>query len=99
MPAGVTFDEFKQKVTQLALIEQLKLVSFICEQLTAQASVSKIVASKDDMLLRQRETGKLLALCDAAAEMWEGELDAAEDIRQMRQERDEQIWAISSPRA
>jgi len=90
MPAGVTFDELKQKVTQLALMEQLKLVSFICEQLTAQASVSKTVASKDDMLLRQREADKLLALCDAAAEMLEDKFDAAEDIRQMRQERDDQ---------
>jgi len=96
MPTGVTFDELKQKVTQLALIEQLKLVSFICEQLTAQASVSKTVASKDDMLLRQREADKLLALCDAAAEMWEDKFDAAEDISQMRQKRDEQIWANKS---
>ena len=44
--------------------------------------------------LRQKEADELLALCDAAAEMWEGEFGAAEDIRQMRRERDEQIWAI-----
>jgi hypothetical protein len=31
---------------------------------------------------RQKEADQLLALCDAAAEMWEG--DAAEEIRQMR---------------
>lgn len=90
---GVTFDELKQKATQLAMTEQLKLVSYICEQLTAQPLASKTLVSKDDALLRQKEADKLLALCDAAAEMWEGEFDAAEDIRQMRRERDEQIWA------
>ncbi|MGH7597393.1 MAG: hypothetical protein ACREOI_13655 [bacterium] len=90
---GLTFDELKQKVTQLALTEQLKLVSYICEQLTAQSLVSKTLASKDDTLLRQKEADKLLALCDAAAEMWKGEFDAAEDVRQMRRERDDQIWA------
>jgi len=41
---------------------------------------------------RDREADALLVLCDAAAEMWRGEFDAAEEIRQMRQERDEQIW-------
>jgi hypothetical protein len=90
---GVTFDELKQKVTQLALTEQLKLVSYICDQLTAQSLVSKTLASKDDTSLHQKEADKLLALCDAAAEMWEGEFDAAEDIRQMRRERDHQTWA------
>jgi hypothetical protein len=39
------------------------------------------------MLLRQREADKLLALCDAAAEIWDSAFDAADDIRQMRQER------------
>jgi hypothetical protein len=46
--------------------------------------------------LRQKEADELLAMCDAAAEMWEGEFDAAEDIRQIRRERDEQIWASKS---
>ncbi len=42
MPASVTFDELKQRVTQLAMIEQLKLVSYICEQIAAQSFVSKV---------------------------------------------------------
>jgi len=46
----------------------------------------------DDTRLRQQEADRLLALCDATAELWEGEFDAAEDIRQMRRERDEQIF-------
>jgi len=96
MPAGVNFDELKQKVTQLAIMEQLKLVSYICEQITAHSFVSKNLAPKDGTLASPKEADKLLALCDAAAEMWEGKFDAAEDIRQMRQERDEQIWASKS---
>jgi len=93
MPASVTFDELKQRVTQLAMIEQLKLVSYICEQIAAQSFVSKSLALKDDdTRLRQQEADRLLALCDATAELWEGEFDAAEDIRQMRRERDEQIF-------
>jgi hypothetical protein len=93
MSTNIAFNELKQKVTQLPPPEQLQLVSYICEQLTAQSLVSKTLVSKDDVLLRQEEADKLLAMCDAAAEMWEGTFDAAEDIRQMRQERDEQIWA------
>jgi len=76
---------------QSALVEQLKLMTSICEQITAQSFVSKNLGSQDDERLRQQEADRLLALCDAAAELWEGEFDAAEDIRQMRQERDEQI--------
>jgi len=41
-----------------------------------------------------REIDKLLALWDSAAERWEGNFDATEDIRQMRRERDEQIGAF-----
>ncbi|MDZ7362880.1 MAG: hypothetical protein ONB46_19485 [candidate division KSB1 bacterium] len=40
-----------------------------------------------DAELRRKEADKLIALCDAAAEMWEGAFDAADDIRQMRRER------------
>jgi hypothetical protein len=40
----------------------------------------------------KREADELLALCDAAADMWKGEFDSAEEIRQMRQERDDQVW-------
>jgi hypothetical protein len=41
---------------------------------------------------KEREADELLALCDEAAEMWDGKFDSAEDIRRMRKERDEQIW-------
>ena len=41
---------------------------------------------------REKEADELLALCDAAAEMWEGRFDAVQEIRQVRQERNEEIW-------
>jgi len=40
------------------------------------------------------DADKLLALCDAAAEMWNGTFDAVQDIHQVRQQRDEQIWPV-----
>ncbi len=58
----------------------------------------KVAEPSEDVLQQQREkeADELLALCDAAAEMWEGEFDAAEEVRQMRQERGEQIWLNKS---
>jgi hypothetical protein len=93
MSINTTLQQLKQQVTQLPPADQLELVSYICEQLNSAFLDSKTPAMKDDAALHQMEAEKLLALCDAAAEMWEGEFDAAEEIRRMRQERDEQIWA------
>jgi len=42
------------------------------------------------------DADKLLALCDAAAEMWNGTFDAVQDIHQVRQQRDEQIEFIGN---
>jgi len=96
MPVKINFEQLKQQVTQLPPAEQLKLVTHICEELNAMTFSPKQIVAKDEALLRQKEADELLAMCDAAAEMWEGELDAVDDIRQMRQERDEQIWASKS---
>jgi hypothetical protein len=93
---NISFEQLKQQVTQLPPAEQLKLVTQICEELNAMTFVPKKIAAKDEALLRQKEADELLAMCDAAAEMWEGEFDAAEDICQMRRERDEPIWASKS---
>lgn len=41
--------------------------------------------------MSEQQADELLALCDAVAELWTGEFGAAEEIRQMRQERDDQI--------
>jgi hypothetical protein len=42
----------------------------------------------------KREVEELLALCQAAAEMWEHDFDVVAEIQQMRAERDEQIWPM-----
>jgi hypothetical protein len=90
-------DQLEQQVRQLSLQDQLKLVARISERLSVMPLT--IPGVEDKELLQQQgeqEVEELLALCDAAAELWEGTFDAAEEIRQMRQERDEQIWRSGS---
>jgi hypothetical protein len=89
MTTQTTLERLEQQVTQLPMRDQLKLIARISERLgiTPQIDVEKQYRESAD---------ELLALCDAAADMWEGEFDAAQEIRRMRQERDEQIWPSKS---
>ncbi len=95
MSGQITLEQLEPQIVQLPFHEQLKLIARISEQLS-NAPLDMIAAAKEqEETLRQhreREADELLTLCDAAAGMWEGEFDAVEEIRQMRQERDEQIW-------
>lgn len=93
MSSQVTLEQLEQQIAQLSLYEQLKLIAYIAEQLSTIPLDMSRVGVEEDVLRRQREreADELLALYDAAAEMWEGKFDAVEEIRQMRQERDEQI--------
>jgi len=93
MSINITFNQLNQQVALLPPTEQLKLVAHICERLTDHTFIPATPAVKDAAALRQKQAKELLALCDAAAEMWEGEFDSAEDIRRMREERDERVWA------
>jgi len=81
----VTLEEVEQLVTQLSLQERLKLVARICEQLSATA----VVENDKEKARRERlaQVDAWLAKCDTVAESIEGEFDAAEDIRQIREER------------
>jgi hypothetical protein len=97
MSAQVTLEQLEQQVAQLPLHEQLKLVAHISERLSFAVQAVPIAVDEDSLQQqrerereRERETDELLALCDAAAELWTGEFDAPEEIRQMRRERDEQ---------
>ena len=93
MSSPVALEQLEHQVTQLPPQEQLKLVAHISERLsTMPPSMLTVVGEESLRRQPERDTNELLALCDAAAEMWRGEFDAAEEIRQMRQERDEQIW-------
>ena len=87
-----TLEQLEEQVSRLSTHEQLKLVAHICEQLSITEQAGPAAMNEKFLQQRNREADKLLALCDEAAEMWEGEFDATEEIRQMRQERDDQLW-------
>jgi len=90
----MTLEELEQQVTQLSWHEQLKLIARISEQLSITPLELSRETLTENVLRKQREkeADELLALCDEAAEMWDGKFDSAEDIRRMRKERDKQIW-------
>ncbi len=88
MTTQTTLERLEQQVTWLPMRDQLRLIARISERL----SVTPLDIEKQ----HRGDTDELLALCDAAADMWKGEFDAAQEIRRMRQERDEQIWPSKS---
>lgn len=49
------------------------------------------VSERDLQKQREKEADEILALCDAVAEKWSGPFDVVEDIRKLREERDESI--------
>jgi hypothetical protein len=90
-------EQLDQQIAQLPLHDQLKLVAHISERLSITVQTTSTAMDEESRRQQcEREANELLALCDAAAEMWEGEFDAAEEIRQMRQGRDDQIWLNKS---
>jgi len=97
MSNQVTLEQLEQQVMQLSPQEQLKLVMHISERLSAMPLGVPMMRDEESLRRqREKEADELLALCDAAAEMWEGTFDAAEEIRLMRWNRDEQIWPSKS---
>lgn len=85
MSNGVTLEQVEQLAVQLLPSERLKLVARLCEQLSAMPPVE----SSEQQAKRERlaQVDAWLAECDAVAESIEGEFDAAEDIRRIREER------------
>jgi hypothetical protein len=96
MTSQMTLEHLEQQVMQLSVHEQLKLLAYISEHLSIMPLVTPM--TDEQALRRQQHKGAddILALCDAAAEMWEGTFDAAEEIGQIRQSRDTQIWPSKS---
>ena len=88
MAVNITLEELQQYAIQLSAPEQLKLVSRICENLNMNFFLKKDGNGIEENERTEKNAEELLALCDAAADLWEGEFDAAEEIRQMRLERD-----------
>lgn len=88
MTAYTTLEQLEQQVTRLSLQDQLRLILRIVERLS--------VIPLEREIPRAEDADALLALCDAAAEMWNGAFDAVHEIHQIRQLRDEQIWPTKS---
>jgi hypothetical protein len=92
MSNKATLEKVKEQANQLSWHDQLKLVNYISDQL------GNITFDKDNDMddflrkQREREASRILERCKAVGRLWKGKFDAAEDIRQMREERNEQIW-------
>jgi hypothetical protein len=89
MSNRVTLEQLQQLAVQLPPQEKLKLMSHLCEQL----SVKQTSVNDEEQARRERlaQVDAWLAECDAVAESIEGEFDSAEDIRQIREERANQL--------
>ena len=91
MAESLTLAQVEALAVQLPPQEQLKLMAHISAQLS---ELPRLTPETDEEQLRRERlarTKAILALCDAAAERFDGESDAVEDIRRMRDERIEQI--------
>ena len=89
MASTVNLEQLEELATQLPLAERLQLVAYICQQLST-ALLAGTAAESSEERGRQEQLAKLeawLAECDKVAELWEGEFDAATDVRRMRDER------------
>ena len=89
MASTVNLEQLEELATQLPLAERLQLVAYICQQLST-ALLAEPAAESSEERRRQEQLAKLeawLAECDKVAELWEGEFDAATDVRRMRNER------------
>ncbi len=86
----VTLEQVEALAMQLPAPERLQLAAHICERTAAEGMGSQ-AAPAIRRAKSPEEIKKLLAMMDAAAALWHGKFDAAEEIRQMRAERDERI--------
>ena len=88
MSNTVTLEQVEQFVTQLPPPERLRLVAHICEQLSAGTTEGEVERVKQ---ARLRLAEELLAECNDIEDDSQGEFDATQDIRRMREERVGQI--------
>ncbi len=85
MSDEMSLEHIEQLVVQLPPSARLKLMAHICEQLSA----IPLVNSTEEAARRERlaRVDAWLTECDVVAASIEGEFDAAEDLRQIREER------------
>jgi hypothetical protein len=92
MSENISFQQVEQQVVQLPVQAQLKLVVSIAERLSAMPFTTPMAKIEEQIRqARLAEVDAWLAECDAVAESIEGEFDAAEDLRQIREERANQL--------
>ena len=89
----VTIEQVEQLATQLPAAEQLELLARISTQLSGWAIAVPTVDTEAERQVRAARAKALMQELDAIADSIEirGESDAAEDLRQMREERAERI--------
>ncbi|MBI3302645.1 MAG: hypothetical protein HYZ72_11320 [Deltaproteobacteria bacterium] len=89
MTEPVTLEQVAALAAQLPPADRLKLVVYVCEQLSIVLPAVSPEANAEERA-RQERLAKLdawLAECEEVAELWEGEFDSAADLRRIRDER------------
>ena len=84
MSDTVTLEQVEQLATQLPLPERLKLVARICEQLSAGVAENETEQVRKQRL---RLAEEFLAECSDIEDDSQGDFNAEEDIRRIREER------------
>ncbi len=90
MPESITLEQVKTLVVQLPTKDQLRLLAHISERLSNILPVAPEVESPHALGVRDERLQLAKMLCEEAEDMsddTQGEFDAAEDIRRMREER------------
>ncbi len=89
MAGTVTLEQVRELVSQLPPAERLRLVSEICADLSATATPLPHRVDDDGLARRAAEAAadSLLAELDRIAESTQVNLDAVEDMRDLRRDR------------
>ncbi len=89
MTSNVTLEQVEQLAVQLPMAEQLKLLASISTQLSDLAISAPPVDEEADRKAREAYAAALMRELDAIADSIEinGEIDSAEELRQLREER------------
>jgi predicted transcriptional regulator len=88
MSSRVVLKQMEQQVAQLSPQEQLKLMAYIAEQLSATPLMVPTREIEEQVQqARLAEMDAWLVECDAVAGSIEGVFDSAKDLRQIREER------------
>lgn len=93
MAGAVTLEQVEALATQLSLQEQLKLLACISEQLSTSMPPALAEESREERLKQERLrlAEELLIEVEGIEDDSQGEFDAAEAIRRMREERTARI--------